>query len=332
MRGFDAGTKNLVKCTKNKEGKYEVVRETNAFVALDLENRFMFNMLKKSGVKLVERDKVAYVIGDDAINLCYSMPNLELRRPMKDGAVNATEKQAFSILSTMIHSLIGEIESDGELLCYCVPAPSINKEIDVDYHQKVIQSIMNKYEFNGKKLNAFAIQEGLALIYAELMDQQLTGIGCSFGSGQVNICVSNMGVPVIGFSVVNSGDWIDKQSSAVTGESIAFITKEKEKIDLTKAPTNLVERAIQTQYRIMIEKTMKLISEKLKESGNKIRIDRPLNMILAGGTSLPNGFDLVVKEVVSKLEFPLQIGEIKKPKDPLFSVARGCYLAAENSM
>lgn len=328
--GFDVGTYNLVRNKRTPDGKFEVLKEVNAFIALELENRFMFNMMKKNGVRVVERDKVAYVVGEDAVNVAYSM-NLELKRPMRDGCVNPSEKQSFSILSTMIHSLVGEIEKDGDLLCYCVPAPSINAEVDVDYHQRILKTIFDKYDMNGKKLNAFHISEGLALVYAELMDKQLTGIGCSFGAGMVNVCVANMGVPVVNFSIVNSGDWIDKQSAKVLGESITFINKEKTKIDLTRPPTSMVERAIQTQYRLMIEKTLKLMKDKLQDAGNKVRVDKPIDMVLAGGTASPTGFDSLVREVVADVGFPLEIGEIKRPHDHLYAVSRGCLLAAEAS-
>ncbi len=326
--GFDPGTFHLVKNIRTKEGKFAITKEVNAFITLELENRFMFNLMKKNGVKVVEKDKVAYVLGSDALDIAYSM-NLEVKRPMCNGCVNPSERQSFSILSTMIHSLIGEIENDGDLLCYCVPAPAVNADVDTEYHQKVLKMIFDKYEYNGKKLNAFHMYEGLAVVYAELPD--FTGIGVSAGGGMVNVCVANMGVPVVNFAIVNSGDWIDSQSAKVTGESIAFINREKMKIDLTKAPTSLVERAIQMQYRIMVEKTVKLIKEKMQGVGSKVRTEKPLNVALAGGTVSPNGFEQLFKEVVDEVGLPVDVGAIKKAEDHLYTVSRGLLIAAEAS-
>src|SRR5690348_14959982 len=154
-RGMDCGTFNLVRATRNKENKIEFVKEINAFVEMQIENRFLFNMMKKSGAKLIEREKTAYALGQTACELAYSMPNLELKRPMKDGCVNPREANSFQILSVMLHSMIGEVETDGEPLCYCVPASSVNQETDVDYHQKILKTIFDKYEVNGKKVRAF---------------------------------------------------------------------------------------------------------------------------------------------------------------------------------
>lgn len=328
--GADIGTYNLVVNRRTPTGDFAATKEVNAFITIELENPFTFNMMEKSGVKIIKRDKTAYVLGQDAVNVAYSM-NLPIKRPMENGCVNPTEKQSFSILSTMIHSLIGKIENDGEILCYCVPAPAINADVDVDYHQKVLKTIFDKYEVNGKKLNAFHISEALALIYAELMDKQLTGIACSFGSGMVNVCVANMGVPAVNFSIVNSGDWIDKQVAKVTGESQTFVNTEKTKVDLTRQPTSMVERAVQMQYRIMMEKTVRLIKEKIQDVGSKVRTEKPMDIILAGGVSSPNGFETMFKEVVQEVGFPIEIGEIRKPQDPLYAVSRGCLIAAEAS-
>jgi actin-like ATPase involved in cell morphogenesis len=330
--GLDCGTYNLIKAKRNKEGNIEYVKEVNAFVEMQIENRFLFNAMKKSGAKLIEREKVAYALGETACNLSYSMPNLELKRPMKDGCVNPRETNAFQILSVMLHSMIGEVEKDGEPLCYCVPANSINQETDVDYHQKILKTIFDKYEVNGKKVNAFHIGEGLAAVYGECFDKGMTAVGISFGSGQINFCFSNMAVPVFEFSIVNSGDWIDKQVAQVTGESITYVNKEKTKVDLLKPPTNLMERAIQTQYRIMIEKTMKLIKDNLVKAGSKVRTENPVDIILVGGTASPNGFREYVKETVDLLDYPIKIGEIIKPADNLYTVAKGCLLAAEMSV
>ena len=102
------------------------------------------------------------------------------------------------------------------------------------------------------------------------------GIGISFGSGMVNICYAMYGNPIFAFSLVNSGDWIDRQAAKATGETISFINKEKTKTDLTKAPTTLVERAIHTQYRLMVEHTVSGIKKGFSDITKTVRTDMPL--------------------------------------------------------
>ena len=110
--GLDAGTFNLVTARRGEGDEVKSKREINAFLELPLENRFVFNMMKKAGVPLIERDKVAYVVGESAVNMAYTLSELSLKRPMKGGCLNPEEQDAFRILSIMMHSLIGEVDKD----------------------------------------------------------------------------------------------------------------------------------------------------------------------------------------------------------------------------
>lgn len=331
--GFDAGTYNLVCCHRNDKGDFLYRREVNAFLEMPLENKFVYNMMKKAGVPLILREdaNVAYAIGEAAVEMAYTMPQIELRRPMKDGCVNPKERDAFQILNIMAHSLIGDISEDKTTLYYSVPANAVNTETDADYHRKILDAIFKAYKSkNGFIVNAHPINEALALIYAELANKAFTGIGISFGAGMVNLCYSIFAAPVFQFSLVNSGDWIDKQAAKALGESVAFVNKEKTKIDLGKEPTSNTERAIGTQYKLMIEKTVAGIKKGLEES-KKGNTAEAVDVVIAGGTSSPPGFDKLFETVLREAELPIKIGKVIRPADPLYSVARGCLVAAENA-
>lgn len=331
--GFDCGTYNLVCCQRNEDKDFAHKREVNAFIELPLDNRFVFNMMKNAGVPLIERENVAYALGDAAVDMAYTMKQVDLKRPMKAGCVNPKERDAFQIMSIMIHSLLGEVENEDETLYYSVPSNAINEETDADYHAKILEAIFSAYKSKGgNKVNAHPINEALALVYAELSNKAYTGIGVSCGAGMVNVCFAIYGAPAFSFSIVNSGDWIDKMAAKATGETSTFINKEKLKVDLTKDPKNLVERAIQTQYRIMVEKTVIGIKKGLTDSEDKAaRTEGDVDMIVAGGTSAMKGFDTLFKDVVMSADLPVKLGKIIRPDDPLYSVARGCLVAAENA-
>jgi len=178
-------------------------------------------------------------------------------------------------------------------------------------------------------VEAHPINEGLALVYAELAEKAYTGIGISFGAGMVNLCFSIFGAPVFQFSLVNSGDWIDRMAARATGETPTYINKEKMKVDLTKDSDSLVQQAIKAQYEIMVQKTVTGIKKGLVEAGNKARADHPIDIVISGGTSSPKGFDDLFKKTITSTDMPVEVGEIIRPKDPLYSVARGCLIAAE---
>lgn len=327
---IDCGTYNLVFMRRNLEtNEVKSRKEVNCFIEISLQNLFTFQMLKSSGVKMVQKNDVAYVVGQKAMDLAYSISSLEIRRCMKDGCLNPGEKDAMLVLKNIIHSLIGEVEKDKEIIYYSVPANAVNEKTNAEYHQKVLESIFKSYNVNGKTLNAYPINEGLSLCFSGLSDKLNTGLAISFGSGMVNMCYSVMSVPVFTMSSVNGGDWIDENCSTATGESKAFINKVKMETDLTKTPTTMIERAIHAHYRILIEKTMMSIKKAISEAGNKVRTDKELDVVVGGGVSIPNGFEDMVRDVMKEINFPLEIGEIRKPKDVLYAVARGCLVAAE---
>jgi len=329
--GFDVGTYNLVS-SRRVENEIKSRKEVNCFLELPLENRFMFNMLKNAKVPIIERDKVAYVVGQSAVDMAYTLPQIQLRRPMKDGCLNPQEKDAFRILSIMIHSLIGEVEKDKDILYYCVPANAVNQETDADYHTSVLQSIFKAYKVNNKTVQAFPINEALCLVFAELAEKQYTGIGISAGSGMINLCYSIFSQPVFQMPLVNAGDWLDKMAAKASGETPTVINKEKTKIDLTKPANTLLERAIKTQYELLIQKTVTEIKKAIIAAGAKAHTEQPLDIILAGGTASPPGFVELFKEAVKQSQWPIPVGEIRRPADWLYSVARGCLIAAENHM
>ena len=334
--GFDAGTYNLVCCTRDEKGGYTYDREVNAFIEIALDDRLVFQMMKTCDdpVPLIERSKKAYALGEKAVRMAYTLSQLELKRPMKDGCVNPKEKDAYEIMSIMLHSLLeGNVKVDNEVLYYSIPANAINEETDAEYHSDMLASIFKGYESeSGLKVKANPINEGLALVYAELKAHNYTGIGISFGAGMVNLCYAMFGVPVFTFAIVNSGDWIDRMAAKTTGESTTFINQEKTKVNLSENPKTLVERAIQGQYKIMIEKTINNIKKGLMDAGKKARADKPIDIVIAGGTSLPIGFDVFFRDIIKQADLSLQVGNIVRPADPLFSVSRGCLIAAENSM
>lgn len=333
--GFDVGTYNLVCCKRNDKGDFEYKREVNAFISIPLENDFVFNMMKMAGVPLIHREdaKIAYALGEAAVNMAYTMNQIELKRPMKDGCVNPREQDAFQIMNIMVHSLLDEIKQDKEVLCYCIPANAINEQTDADYHQKIVEAIFKAFKSEkGFTVDARPINEGMALVYAELKDKMFTGIGVSCGAGMVNVAFSLFGAEVFTFALVNSGDWIDKQAAHATGESIAFINKTKTKIDLNKEPETLVERAIKTQYELMIEKTVMGIKKGLENNKEKnAKLEAPVDFIVAGGTSSPPGFDKMFEKLLREAKLPVEVGRVIRPADPLYSVARGCLIAAENA-
>lgn len=340
--GADIGTFNLVMCRRDDKGNFTYKREVNAFIEVPTTNRMVFNMMKNTvldagtpnerKIPLIERKDagVAYALGESAVDFAYTM-NTELKRPMINGCLNPKEKSSQQIMSIMINGLLEKV-SHFETLYYSVPANAINQETDAEYHSKVLEAMFASFrDEKGNKVNAHPINEALAVIYAELGSKQYSGISCSFGSGMSNICYALYGQPIFQFSIVNSGDWLDRQVAKVVGESTTFINQEKMKVDFTKEQDSAVLKAVKVQYEILIAKTVAEIKNGIEKAGTKARTNKPIDIVVAGGVSSPNGFEKLFEKALKNANIGIDIGTVTKPSDPLFSVAKGCLIAAENA-
>ena len=63
----------------------------------------------------------------------------------------------------------------------------------------------------------------------------------------------------------------------------------------------------------------------------KVKPEDAVDIVIAGGTSSPKGFDVLFEKVAREAKLPMKIGSIIRTPDPLYSVARGCLIAAENA-
>lgn len=333
--GLDIGTKNIVLADR-KTGKLKFKREVNGFVDIVKGDGFVKNMLIGQQVPFVERGDKYTAIGFKAEEIAYHFGNV-LRRPMENGVLAIGEEEAMKIMAVIIKSLIGK-QDDDAILYYCVPAPAINESVNVRYHQKVMQAILDNVKTEGRTLQAFPINEARALVISQIPDK--TGIGISFGAGMVNISYCLYGMSIYEFSIVGSGDWIDMESARVTGnlEKVdggmmkpkVLVSKAKEKVNLGGVmPETNLEKAIFINYQILIENVAKGISDGFRQNEQKARSEKPMPIIVAGGTSMPEGFLDLFKKVFASQKMPFQIGDVTRAAEPLYAIAEGCLVAAE---
>jgi hypothetical protein len=330
--GLDIGTKNIVLAYEDDKGKKKIRHEVNGFIKIPKGDGFTKNLLVSSGVAYVENENDFIALGKKAEELSYAF-NKTLQRPMIDGVISGKTDEAMQIMAIIIRAIVGKLNDDA-ILYYCIPANAINQNTNVAFHDKVMKMMID--DFDGT-INSYSINEARAIVISEVEDK--TGIGISFGAGMVNICYCLYGIEIFAFSIVGSGDRIDIESAIRFGynpkdpegsykETPTSICKRKEKMTLTECPEDVVGKTIWINYGIMIESVIKAIIEGFKKHEEKARIDKPIPMIIAGGTSSPDGFDDYVKDVISKIEVPFEIGEIRRAEKPLYAVSEGCFAAA----
>ena len=267
------------------------------------------------------------VAGNDAEKFA-EVFHVETRRPMLDGMLNPREPHSLAVTRRIITRLLGRPPA-GEIqkVFFSVPAPDPVNVGNLAYHERSCRETLNELGYQ-----ATAINEGLAVVFAEMESTNYTGIGVSCGSGMCNVCLSVLSVPVISFSVPKAGDFIDTHAAEATGEVSHRIRVRKERsFSLNGFGGDLVQNALTVYYEEVVHTLLDALRENLSAARRLPRLENPIPMVLSGGTVMPKGFFEFFKKVLNKCELPVRLSEVRVSAEPLYSTARGALMAASVS-
>jgi hypothetical protein len=324
-RGLDIGTCNLVSAGRSVDGKAVYRSLRNAFIDVDV-NDFTKKMLTKLGVQYVMHNRRMYVLGSPAFELA-NIFNRETRRPMASGLISPHEADALPIIRLLVSQVLGEPPRENEPCFYCVPGEPIDSQMNVVYHRDIFDGLLRKIGFKPTSM-----AEGHALVFAELADDDFTGVAISCGAGMFNVCVAYKTVPAVVFSTSRGGDWVDNNAAMVLGMKAPRVTAIKEKgIDLMH-PKNREEEALVIYYRNLINYTLINIKQRFESAEGIPTFSDAVDIVCAGGTSQPKGFIDLFTEEFKRIEFPLEVKNIRRSDDPMNAIAEGCLVAAMSGM
>jgi hypothetical protein len=320
-RGLDVGTANLASAIQDVDGNVTIKIQRNAFIDIDADD-YTRNMLTRLNVQYVVVNGRMVVVGDPAFELA-NIFNRETRRPMQAGVISPNERDAMPIEKLLLENLLGAPNYPNEKAYFSVPAQPIDSDFNVIYHQGVFSGLVKKLGYEPKPL-----VEGHAVVFAELAEDDFTGIGISCGGGMFNICVAYKSIPALAFSTVRGGDWIDRNVATVLGIKASRATAIKERgIDLLN-PRNREEEAVEIYYRNLISYTLEAIKTRFESSAGMPSFPDAVEIVCSGGTSMIGGFVEVFREEFDAIKFPIKVKRIRRAQDPLYSVAKGCLVAA----
>ena len=319
--GLDIGTSRIV-VADGTPGK-ETRSQLNAFVSVPT-SEMAENVLRQRGMVYERNCKAIYVYGNDS-DFFASFLDTDARRPMHSGLLNPREEMSQHMIQRIIEMLVPRARK-GETLCFSVPGKGENANGNLVYHEAVLKQFIQGLGYKAKGIN-----EGQAVVFSELQDENFTGIGISFGGGMCNVSVSFMSMPMITFSVPKSGDYIDRNVAEVLGErnSTRVRLYKEENLDLARPPKDDMTRALHIFYEDVLQNLIDRLRAEFKRSSALPKIDRPLKIVLAGGTARPAGFLSKFQQMLhADGDFPVEIAEVRMAKDPLSTTANGCYIAA----
>ena len=207
--GLDVGTSRIVAARQtNDEIKY--ASQLNAFVAIPY-SKMTESVLRKENVPHSVDGTEILVHGNESERFA-DLLKKDVRRTMARGVLNPDEPDNVKLIREITASLTGKAEK-GKKLYFTVPAAPLGAEDSLTYHEVTMRRVLSDLGFEATSIN-----EGLAVVYAEMENTNYTGLGISFGGGLCNVCLSYLAVPVLSFSVPKAGDFIDSSAASVTGE------------------------------------------------------------------------------------------------------------------
>jgi len=192
------------------------------------------------------------------------------------------------------------------------------------YHEKTLRQILA-----GLGYEVSCINEGLAVVLAELQETNYTGVGVSFGGGMCNVSMAYLSIPIFSFSVSKAGDFIDTSAASVAGESVTHIRTVKEQaFHFNGCFGDQVKQALAVYYDEIIRLVIAGLKTAIAEADHAAPVDRPMPLVISGGSSMPRGFLQRFEALLEENNPGMKFSEVRASADPLNTTAKGALVAA----
>jgi len=131
------------------------------------------------------------------------------------------------------------------------------------------------------------------------------------------------------FSIPKGGDHIDSAVGGVINEHATRVKVMKEEsLDLSRTPKDKFERALHIYYEDLVGTLTDALRKAISRAEKLPRHDRPIPIVLAGGTAKPRGFKEMFEKSLRSRSLPIEVGQVRMATDPLTATARGALVAA----
>ena len=129
--------------------------------------------------------------------------------------------------------------------------------------------------------------------------------------------------------IAKAGDYIDASAASVTGERANLIRLAKESsFHFNGAFSDKVHQVISVYYDDMIRSLVSALKDAFAWTSHAPAFNRPVPMVLSGGTALPKGFRDRFEKILGEQDFPVKVSEIRLAQNPLCSTAKGALICA----
>ena len=328
--GVDVGTSNIVVARQTEDGTFVNRFHRDMLYKLEVSEEAE-DLLERSDYLYVKSGDNYYIVGEDALKLVNAIGRGDVVRPMQDGLLNPSLKESSELLFFVIKAVVGDPVVEKETLRFSCPAdPTDRPGVNNLFHSKVLLNFFTKMGYDAKPVN-----EAMSIAYdtppitkTDEGDVPLSGIAISFGGGMINVALCYKGLELNSFSITKSGDEIDRNVSQVTGIDQNKVIKAKEKkLDLDNPDmSDRIQSALAIYYDEMMDRVVHYMTKEFID--RKSEVDGSLDIIVAGGTSCPKGFNERLSEALARSDFPFEINSIRSASEKFYAVSQGSCIRA----
>ncbi len=317
--GLDIGTSNIVVYERGKS-EASVQMESNVFLTVPSLPQTK-KILTGNDIQFLEKKEFLYILGNHAEEFV-SILGGRTKQSMESGMLNLGEDEGINVIHAILNRLIPSPKKENEPLWFSVPGKPIDSPEAAIFNESIFKTYLMTLGYSPQPIN-----EGMATLISELSDGHVTGIGISIGGGMCNICCAYLSIPVVTYSILMGGDYIDKMVASSVGESPVKIKSIKEKeLDLLSKPKNNIEHGLHACYDSLFSTLAESLEQVLSTSDSVPKLRQAIPIILSGGTVLAAGSRDKFASALQKVNLPLEVSDIVLAKNPLLATAKGAFM------
>ena len=302
--------------------EFQYDTQLNAFVTIPY-SKMTENVLQKENVPHTVSGAEIVVHGNESDRFA-DLLNVETRRTMDKGLLNPAEPDSLGMLRKIVESLLDPAQGPAEAVFHRAGrAAGSRREPDLSRSHAApgtrrpgLRSEEHQRRPGGGLLGAGKLQ--LHRHRHQLRRRTVQRLrGVSVGAG-VELLDS-----------ASAGDYIDSARAAITGERANRVRIAKEdSFHFNGFFADKLQQALGVYYDEMIQSLVQAMKQAFANSRNLPKPNRPLPIVLSGGTALPSGFRARFEKILMEAELPISTSEIRLAADPLHTSARGALVAA----
>lgn len=289
------------------------------------------NLLRQLRMETIRCDDSLIVVGAAAQELACSLriPTIPL---LIDGLVPTDDPLGRQLISAVIESILPGT-GNGEN-CGLISRAAIDFEQKPDL--QLFAQILRLKGFNPEPVSSAA-----AVAFAELGDDQFTGLVMDWGASGASLGAYRYSETLVESHFVNGGNLIDERVAKIRNR-FRFDQEGNRYLD-----TQAIE-AWMRSFGVRIDRPRtddeKLLAEIFREqlltillrfrtavnsSSSVWRFSTPVKLVCAGGCTRISGFAELTAQILSEIDFPIAISEIQVCTADSFRSVRGAMICTE---